>query len=128
MKIEMAQVRNFRILKELDVDFEDNLSLVIGKNNAGKTSFLAILDKFLVDIKPTFSFDDFNIETQKAIVAFETSSFTPEDFREISFSLKLYISYGDTDNISNASELILDLDTENHHLVVLFEYVIEFEK
>jgi len=35
MKIEMAQVRNFQILKELDVDFEDNLSLIIGKNNAG---------------------------------------------------------------------------------------------
>ena len=128
MKIEMAQVRNFRILKELDVDFEDNLSLIIGKNNSGKTSFLAILEKFLVETKPVFSLDDYNIESQKAIVAFETSSYTPEDFNEISLSLKLYISYKDTDNIGNASELILDLDMDNHRLVVLFEYVIEFEK
>ncbi|MCL1798336.1 MAG: ATP-dependent endonuclease [Eggerthellaceae bacterium] len=128
MKIERAQVKNFRILKELDVDFEDNLSLVIGKNNSGKTSFLAILEKFLVETKPVFSLDDFNIESQKAIVAFETSSFVPEDFCEISLSLKLYISYEDTDDIGNASELILDLDTENHHLVILFEHVIVFEK
>jgi predicted ATP-dependent endonuclease of OLD family len=28
------------MLKELDVDFEDVLSLVIGKNNTGKTSFM----------------------------------------------------------------------------------------
>ena len=33
MKIEKAQIRNFRILKEFDVDFEDDLSVVIGKNN-----------------------------------------------------------------------------------------------
>lgn len=128
MKIEIAQVRNFRILRKLDVDFEDNLSLIIGKNNSGKTSFLAILEKFLVDTKPVFSLDDFNIESKKAIAALETSSFTPEDFNEISLSLKLFLSYGDADNIGSASELILDLDTDKHHLVVLFEYVIEFEK
>ena len=128
MKIEKVKIRNFRIHKELDVDFEDDLSLVIGKNNSGKTSFLAILEKFLVEAKPIFSLDDFNVESQKAIVGFEATSFLPEDFREISISLKLYISYEDSDNIGNASELILDLDTDNHHLVVLFEYVIEFEK
>ncbi len=128
MKIETAQVRNFRILKELDVDFEDNLSLIIGKNNSGKTSFLAILEKFLAEAKPTFSLDDFNIESQKAIIALEASSYASEDFIEISLSLKLYISYKDTDNIGSAAELILDLDMDNHHLVVLFEYVIEFEK
>ena len=128
MKIEKAQVRNFRILKELDVDFEDNLSLIIGKNNSGKTSFLAILEKFLAETKPIFSLDDFNIESQKAVIAFKSSAFTPEDFIEISLSLKLYISYENADNIGNASKLILDLDTDNHHLVVLFEYVIEFEK
>lgn len=30
MKLESAQIRNFRMLKELDIDFEDVLSLVIG--------------------------------------------------------------------------------------------------
>lgn len=36
MKLESAQIRNFRMLKELDIDFEDVLSLVIGKIIRGK--------------------------------------------------------------------------------------------
>jgi len=43
MKIENVQISNFRMLKDLDVDLEDVLSLVIGKNNSGKTSFLCVL-------------------------------------------------------------------------------------
>lgn len=39
MKVESAHIRNFRMLKEMDVDFEDTLSLVIGKNNSGKRLF-----------------------------------------------------------------------------------------
>ena len=29
MKLESAQIKNFRMLKEMDIDFEDVLSLVI---------------------------------------------------------------------------------------------------
>ncbi len=128
MKIDRVNIRNFRMLKDLDVDFEDVLSLIIGKNNSGKTSFLAILEKFLCGNKPEFTLDDFNIETQEQICACESSSFTPEDYTEIALSLKLYISYTDSDNIGEASELLLDLDDSKHILVVLFEYVLEYEK
>lgn len=128
MKIERVIIRNFRMLKELDVDLEDVLSLVIGKNNSGKTSFLAILEKFLCGNKTEFTLDDFNIETQGQICACENSSFTPENYTEVALSLKLYISYTDSDNIGEASELLLDLDDSKHMLVVLFEYVLEYEK
>jgi predicted ATP-dependent endonuclease of OLD family len=116
------------MLKDLDVDLEDDLSLVIGKNNSGKTSLLAILGEFLGGKKSEFTLDDFNIETQEQIYAYESSSFTPEDYTEIALSLKLYISYTDSDNIGEASELLLDLDVSKHMLVVLFEYVLEYEK
>lgn len=128
MKVESAQIRNFRMLKEMDVDLEDVLSLVIGKNNCGKTSFLAILEKFISENKPEFSLDDFNIETQKRICDLEKTTFSPEDYPEISLSLKLYISYDIHDDIGDASALLLDLDSSNYHLVILFEYVLEYEK
>ena len=47
MVIKQIQVKNFRLLKEFTMEMEDELSLVIGKNNVGKTSLLVILDKFL---------------------------------------------------------------------------------
>lgn len=128
MKLDLAQIRNFRMLKELDVDFEDLLSLVIGKNNSGKTSFLTILQKFLSENKPEFTFDDFNINTQKDILACESNNSSPEEYVEPLLSLKLYISYNDTDNLGSASALLLDLDSNMHRLVVLFEYFLGYEK
>jgi putative ATP-dependent endonuclease of OLD family len=113
MKLKTAQIRNFRMLKELDVDFEDILSLVIGKNNSGKTSFLTIFQKFLSENKPEFSFDDFNIDIQNDILACENNNVTAEEYIEPCLSLKLYISYNDTDNLGSASALLLDLDSDD---------------
>lgn len=47
MKIKKIQIQNFRLLKNLELDVEDDLSLIVGKNNVGKTSVLSIMDKFL---------------------------------------------------------------------------------
>ncbi len=47
MKITKIQVENYRLLKDFSIDIEKELSLVIGKNNCGKTSLLSVIDKFL---------------------------------------------------------------------------------
>lgn len=128
MKLEFAQIRNFRMLTEMDIDFEDVLSLVIGKNNSGKTSFLSILQKFLSENKPEFAFEDFSIKAQETILALEGGVKPPEDYTELALSLKLYIAYEETDNLGDAAALLLDLDNSKHGLVVLFEYVLTYEK
>ena len=38
MILKKMEVKNFRLLKDFKLDFKDELSLVIGKNNCGKTS------------------------------------------------------------------------------------------
>ena len=42
MKVKKIHIENYRMLKRIDIDLEENLSLIIGKNNCGKTSFLSI--------------------------------------------------------------------------------------
>lgn len=128
MKLESVQIKNFRMLQDFEMDLEDVLTLVIGKNNSGKTSFLSILEKFLSGSQPEFSFEDFNIQTQKEILKCEGDLKTPEEYTELALSLKLYISYDDNDSLSDVADLILDLDEDKHHLVVLFEYVLTYEK
>lgn len=128
MKIKSVHIRNFRLLKELDVDFEDNISLVIGKNNSGKTSFLIVLQKFLTESKPEFLFEDFSIELQQKILELEGTHLNVEEFNEIALSLKVIIKYKQTDNLGDASKLLLDLDGSKTHLVMLFEYVLVYEK
>ena len=47
MVLKEIVVENFRLLKNFKLEFKDELSLIIGKNNCGKTSVLIILDKML---------------------------------------------------------------------------------
>ena len=49
MKITKIIINNFRLLKNTEIDLEKELSLIIGKNNCGKTSVLTALAKFLGD-------------------------------------------------------------------------------
>lgn len=116
------------MLKEMDIDFEDTLSLIIGKNNSGKTSFLIILQRFLSENKPEFVFEDFSLEVQQKILELENKLLKAEEYDEIALSLKLVISYKLTDNLGAASKLLLDLDSSKTHLVILFEYVLTYEK
>lgn len=116
------------MLKEMDIDFEDMLSLVIGKNNSGKTSFLIVLQRFLSENKPEFVFEDFSLGVQQKILELENKLLKAEEYDEISLSLKLIISYKETDSLRAASKLFLDLDSSKTHLVILFEYVLMYEK
>jgi predicted ATP-dependent endonuclease of OLD family len=47
MKISKIEIKEYRLLKDFNVDLEKVLSLVIGKNNVGKTSLMNVMDTFL---------------------------------------------------------------------------------
>ena len=147
MKIKKIVIKNFCLLKDIVIDIEDNLSLIIGKNNCGKTSFLRILDKFIgTGTAPKrFTFDDFNIDLKDQIKFLVENGITKssvphfiskKDKKEIlgnnfdgskinfiGISLKIFIEYDDLDDLSNiGNKVIMDLDPENTTVVLAFEY------
>ena len=42
MKINKINVKNYRLLKDFSLELKGDLSLIVGKNNCGKTSILSI--------------------------------------------------------------------------------------
>ncbi|MDR3256664.1 MAG: ATP-dependent endonuclease [Endomicrobium sp.] len=130
MKIFKIQIKNYRLLKDITIDLEDELSLVIGKNNTGKTSILSILDKFLNSPeKNKFSFYDFNIDFKKEIkeIIDNNTCITEKDYKAKGIKLKLFISYEGNDNLANISKVMMDLDPDNNNIVLGFEYVLLYE-
>jgi len=128
MKIKKIKIKNFRLLKDFQLDLEEDLSLVIGKNNCGKTSLLSILEKFIGAgrNKKDFYCDDFNIDFQKHLKKrVEDPSFIDDSF--LGISLKLFIEYGAQDELSNVSKVIMDLDPANTTIVLAFEYALTKE-
>ena len=129
MEIFKIEIENYRLLKSLSMDLEKTLSLIIGKNNTGKTSILSVLDKFLGQSdKNRFSFDDFNIEFKKELKALiECEEVVPEeDYKRLGIRLRLFIKYTETDNLSNVSRVMMDLDPDNNVIVLSFEYTLDF--
>jgi predicted ATP-dependent endonuclease of OLD family len=126
VKIFKIEVQNFRLLRDFSIDIEKDLSLVIGKNNTGKTSILSVLDKFLNNEKGKFSFEDLNIEFKKELKALFDADRFPEEFEPIGIKMKLFIQYEEIDNLSNVSRILMDLDPDNNIIVLGFEYTLNF--
>ncbi len=129
MKIKEIKVENYRLLKDFSIDLENDLSLVIGKNNTGKTSLLSVMDKFLNQSdKSKFTYDDFNIDCKdklKDIIKEETIN--EETFKFIGIKLKIFIEYEKKDNLSNISKVMMDLDPDNNFAILTFEYTLTFD-
>ena len=124
MKIEKIKVENFRSLRNFSIELEETLSLIVGKNNTGKTSLIEILNKF-VNKSSIIEPDDFNIEYLKELeknVKDESYEFITQGVK-----LKIFIKYDEKDNLSNISNFLTTLDPENNYIILDFEYVLNEE-
>ena len=122
MVLKEIVVENFRLLKNFKLELKEDLSLIIGKNNCGKTSVLVILDKMLNSSE--IAWEDVNLVKQKElyneIKGFNESVQEGNKFLE-AIKLQLYIEYSDIDSYENIQNFIMDLDPENN--IILLEFI-----
>jgi putative ATP-dependent endonuclease of the OLD family len=132
MKIKKICIRNFRLLKNFSLDLEDDLSLIIGKNNTGKTSILTALDKFLnASDKRHITIDDFNVDLKTELIAFISGKKPVPSidlYQPLGMSLKLCIEYEDSDDLSLVAPLLMSLDPKDKSIILGFEYHLSFNQ
>lgn len=133
MIVESVLIKNFRLLKDLKLDLEKDLSLVLGKNNSGKTSILTILDKFINQSEnKKISAEDFNISYKEEIrkIIESLDELSEEDFNKDiqGITLRLIVSYSDEDDFENISKLMMDLDPDNNYLILGYDYSLHFNE
>ncbi|RXM53703.1 ATP-dependent nuclease [Chryseobacterium sp. CH25] len=133
MKIESIYINNFRLLKDFKIDLEKSLSLVLGKNNTGKTSLLTCLDKFINNSdKKKIVAEDFNLDYKKEIeeLIFSTNELDEEDFNKAihGIKLRLVISYDEGENTCNISDLMMDLDPNHNKIILGYEYYLNYDE
>lgn len=123
MKLKKIKIENFRLLKDFELNLKDDLSLIIGKNNCGKTSILVILNKILNSSK--IMWDDINLSKQRELYENIKDSTKVIDGLE-SIRLQLFIEYNDNDNYTNIQKFIMDLNPEND--IIILEFVVLIDK
>lgn len=121
MRIEKIKVENFKSLKDFEIDLEETMSLIVGKNNTGKTSVIEILNK-LINKNGVIESDDFNIDYVKELE--ENTKDESYEFITQGIKMKIFIAYNEKDNLSNISNLLTTLDPENNYIIIDIEYIL----
>lgn len=128
MKISKIHIQNFRLLKDFEIDLEENVSIVVGKNNTGKTSVLTALDKFLGSSGKRFTYNDFNLDLRSQIIDLLINP-TPEEneYTPLGIKAQIEIEYYESDDLSDISKLILSLDPDDTIINLELRYELNFQ-
>ena len=138
MKISKIHITNFRLLDDIAINIEDDITLIVGKNNSGKTSLFEIINLFFND-KNRISFHDFSLnshdafndcyvkytdELLQAIEDDQKEEIESSLIKEIPrITLSIQIEYDKVeDSLINISEFISDLDENRSDATLLFKY------
>lgn len=127
MKLLSAKVRNYRKLKDVEITFDDRTTVIVGRNNTGKTSIAEIFRSFLSQSSPRIRFEDFSQlslnDFKKAFALFKTESEELVRGLTPSIDLELVIDYtDDAKDYGILSDFIIDLDENVYHTKVLITY------
>ena len=128
MHIHKVTVKNFRLLSDAELALETGTTLIVGRNNSGKTSLSEAIRRFLVDQTPKFQIEDFsNASYDRFCEALEASKagHPDDEVRALipSIELRLLFRYDpDTTNLGALSDFIVDLDPDCHETLVVARY------
>jgi len=118
MYLSKARIINFRLLKdtifELDDKIKKDLSILIGKNNSGKTSFIIAFDKFFRN--QDIDFNDFSIHLREKLLDFKDET----NVEDLSVRLELEIIYNLNDNLDVISNFFV-VDVDNFKVSLLLK-------
>jgi len=104
------------------MDFDNEMCLLIGRNNTGKTSLIVLFEKFFGQLG--VDFNDFCITQRRKILKFNGKT----EETEMAIQLILNIEYEEDDDLCNVSEFIVDLEPDRKDVNLLFECAIKKEE
>lgn len=134
MQLIRADVRNFRSLENVTLDIDRSTTLIVGRNNSGKTSFVNLFERFFGEDSPKFILDDLSTariaDIEQAIsLQSQAQELHSEGESEKAglltdraiallpaIRLLLTVSYEEDEDLTPIVELILDLDEDCHEV------------
>lgn len=136
MRLTSAKVLNFRLLENAEVGVDELATLIVGRNNSGKTSFVNVFEKFFGGDECKFVLEDlpaariaeikqakqwyakFISEQRDATEAEDAEAFGQVLSQLPQIELTLTITYDEDDNLAPLSSMILDLEESCHSVII----------
>ena len=129
--IQSATIKNFRLLADVKLALEAKTTLVVGRNNSGKTSLSEVMRRFLKEGTPRFQLEDFSSscfdQFGAALLAFHAND-EEETIRQKLPHIELRLVCGYDPNpldLGSLAPFIIDLDPNSSTAVVILRYELE---
>ena len=128
MHIHKIAVRNFRLLAKVELLLEERTTVIVGRNNSGKTSLTELFRRMLSNITPSFHLEDFSLSAHDDFWKAFCLKRDGKEEQEVRDALpvievELTMAYDkDTTSLGVLSDFIIDLDPECTEAHILFRY------
>lgn len=128
MRINSVKIENFRLLRDVEVGFEDRTTLVVGRNNSGKTSIAELFRRLLSDRALSFRLEDFSLGCHEsfwtALKSFRAQVQADEILAQLpAIRVVLDIGYDvNAPDLGPLSECIIDLNSDCTRARLEFSY------
>ncbi|WP_350327556.1 ATP-dependent nuclease [Pectobacterium aroidearum] len=128
MRIEKVKIEGFRLLQDVEIMLENNSTVIVGRNNSGKTSFTEIFDRFTGRTGAKFRLEDFSAISREQFFnakMLREQTVNPEEILAAlpTISLTLTFRYDSTSsNLGPLAPFIIDLDIDSTSAIVHVEY------
>lgn len=123
-----VDIQNFRLLLNVSICFERRTTIVVGRNNSGKTSLMELFRRLLSEKSPHFRLEDFSLAAHEKFWTAGELRRTNKPSSEILKSLpliqiKLTLDYDiNSDSLGALSSCIVDLDERCHEVLIVISF------
>jgi putative ATP-dependent endonuclease of the OLD family len=131
MHIQKIEIKNFRLLIDVNLSLEKQITVIVGRNNSGKTSLTELFRRLLSDNAPKFKLEDFSLAVHEEFwSAFKLKSSDAEDnvVRDALPVIEVRLTLGyeeDTESFGPLSDFIIDLNPDCTKTLVVIRYELE---
>jgi putative ATP-dependent endonuclease of OLD family len=130
VRLKKIQVNCFRLLYDIAILLEERTTIVVGRNNSGKTSLTEVVSRFLADGNSTFNLEDFSCASHHLFwdaYQKKLEGATHAELRKLlpSITLALEFEYAADDQFGTLQDFIIDLDPNCTTAKVVLSYEIE---
>ncbi|HJX79389.1 AAA family ATPase [Glutamicibacter sp.] len=121
-------VQNFRLLRDVSVRLDASSTVVVGRNNSGKTSLGEVVKRIFGSGNATFHIEDFSSSSwqifQDAITAYEPSGDNTKILVTLPrVEIRFHLDYSDdADDYGPLAPFIIDLDDTRTDALIVISY------
>ena len=155
MKIKSVQIANFRKIHDIKINMEDDITVIAGANNSGKTSLVELFNSVFGNSKGRLCYEDFPAmecqrwsnsiypkiqtaygakkskeETISDICALVSSDTIPSNATLMPpIEIKIQVDYKkDEDDIRHFADYIMELDLSNTSFYFIYRYALNISQ